>query len=108
MDIEHSELIWLDEQYEVTLDDLVELSGMSLEELNVLVESGALIPNNLDASINAESWHFNCQCIKTIRTLSRLKEAFELEQNSLGLMMVFLERIEKLEYKLSEFNHFKQ
>jgi chaperone modulatory protein CbpM len=108
MDIEHSELIWLDEKHEVTLDELVEISGMPLEELTVLVESGALIPNNLDASINAEAWHFNCQCIDTIRTLSRLKQAFELEQNSLGLMMVFLERIQKLEYKLSELNHFKQ
>lgn len=107
MVIEHSETIWLDEQYKVTLDELVELSGLPIQELNVLVESGALIPNNLDANSN-EVWHFNCNCIEIIRTLSRLKDAFELEQNSLGLLMVFLERIQKLEYKLSELERLKQ
>ncbi len=50
MNIEYSELMWLDEQHEVSLDELVELSGLSLQELQLLVESGALIPNNLTHS----------------------------------------------------------
>ena len=103
MNIEHSELIWLDEQHEVTLDELVELSGLSLQELQLLVESGALLPNNSAA----KTWHFSSHCIVSIRTLSRLKQDFELEQNALGLMLVFLERIRKLEFKLRELDHTK-
>lgn len=103
MDIKDNEIIWLDAQYEVTLEELVELSGLPLQELNVLVESGALTPNNLYTNSN-EFCYFNCSCIETIRTLSRLKKAFDLEQNSLGLLMVFLERIQKLEYQLASLN----
>lgn len=101
MNIEHSELIWLDEQHEVTLDELVELSGLSRQELHQLVESGALIPNNQAA----DTWHFSSHCIVSIRTLSRLKQDFELEQNALGLLLVFLERIRKLEFELRELDH---
>jgi hypothetical protein len=36
----------------------------------------------------------------SIRTLSRLKHDFELDNNSLGLIMVFLERINALEAQL--------
>ena len=103
MNTEHSELMWLDEQHEVSLDELVELSGLSLQELQLLVESGALVPNNLTSN----TWHFSSHCIVSIRTLSRLKQDFELEQNALGLMLVFLERIRKLEFKLRELDHTK-
>jgi chaperone modulatory protein CbpM len=103
MTIEHSELIWLDEQHEVTLDELAELSGLSLQELKMLVESGALTPSNLAAS----TWRFSGHSIVSIRKLSRLKQDFELEQNALGIMLIFLERIRKLEYKLSNLNHTK-
>lgn len=103
MNTEHSELIWLDEQHEVTLDELVELSGLSQQELQLLVESGALLPNNPAA----DTWHFSSHCIVSIRTLSRLKQDFELEQNALGLMLVFLERIRTLEFKLRELDHAK-
>jgi chaperone modulatory protein CbpM len=110
MNTEHSELIWLDEQHEVTLDELVELSGLSQHELQLLVESGALIPNKPVPDNPAEdqlisTWHFSSQCIVSIRTLSRLKNDFELEQNALGLLLVFLERIRKLEFKLRELDH---
>jgi chaperone modulatory protein CbpM len=104
MNIEHSELMWLDEQHEVSLDELVELSGLSLQELQLLVESGALVPNNLASN----TWHFSSHCIVSIRTLSRLKHDFELEQNALGLLLVFLERIRKLEIKLRELDHAKK
>ena len=107
MNIEHSELMWLDEQHEVSLDELVELSGLSLQELQLLVESGALVPNLVPNSLipnnlASDTWHFSSHCIVSIRTLSRLKQDFELEQNALGLMLVFLERIRTLEYKLRE------
>jgi chaperone modulatory protein CbpM len=104
MNIEHSELMWLDEQHEVSLDELVELSGLSLQVLQLLVESGALVPNNLASN----TWHFSSHCIVSIRTLSRLKHDFELEQNALGLLLVFLERIRKLEIKLRELDHVKK
>ena len=103
MMVEHSELMWLDEQHEVSLDELVELSGLSLQELQLLVESGALVPKNQAA----ETWHFSSHCIVSMRTLSRLKQDFELEQNALSLMLIFLERIHTLEFKLRELNHTK-
>ena len=103
MNIEPTELMWLDEQHEVSLDELVELSGLTLQELQLLIESGALVPNNLAAS----TWYFSSHCIVSIRTLSRLKQDFEIEQNALGLMLVFLERIRVLEFKLRELDHTK-
>lgn len=96
MNIEHSELIWLDEQHEVSLDELVELSGLSRHDLQQLVEIGALMPNNLIS----DNLHFSSHCIVSMRMLSRLKQDFELEQNALGLILVFLERIRELESKL--------
>ena len=111
MNIEYTELMWLDEQHEVSLDELVELSGLSLQELQLLVESGALVPNlvpnKLAPNLASDTWHFSSHCIVSIRTLSRLKQDFELEQNALGLMLVFLERIRKLEFKLRELDHTK-
>jgi chaperone modulatory protein CbpM len=105
--IEQTELIWLDAQHEVSMDELAELSGFSLEELHLLVESGALIPNNQTENKLSDSWYFNSHCVVSIRTLLRLKHDFELEPNALSLMLVFLERIRILELKLREFDHTK-
>jgi len=99
MNVEYSELLMLDEHQDITLYELVDLSGMPVETFIVLVESGALVPKN-DESDNQETWQFSCQCVATIRMLSRLKQAFDLEENALGLMMVLLERIQKLENQM--------
>jgi chaperone modulatory protein CbpM len=96
MNIAHSEFVWLDERHEVSLEELAALSGLTLPELHLLVDNGALVPNNPEA----ESWHFSSHCIVSIRTLSKLKQDFELEQNALALTLVFLERIRKLEMEL--------
>jgi len=101
MNIEHSELLWLDEDHQVTLHELIELSGLSPEELHQLVESGALTPSNPTAdSLTADNWLFSSHCIVSIRTLSRLKHDFELEPNAFALTLVFLERIRTLEFQL--------
>jgi hypothetical protein len=109
MQIDQTELIWLDEHHEVSLDELIELSGLSQKELRHLVEIGALTPNKpAEDNVTTNDLRFSSQCIVSIRTLSRLKHDFELEQNALGLMLVFLERIRNLELQLSAFNPTKQ
>ncbi|MDP1660212.1 MAG: chaperone modulator CbpM [Methylotenera sp.] len=100
MNIDFSELIWLDDQHEVSLDELIELSGLTQQELRHLVESGALIPNNPAD----DDWQFNSHCVVSVRTLSRLKQDFELEPNAFALTLVFLERIRTLELQLQELN----
>ncbi len=108
MTTEQTELIWLDEQHEVSLNELIELSGLSLEELHLLVECGALTPNNTNAEkLTADAWQFNSHCLVSIRTLSRLKHDFELEPNALGLTLVFLERIRTLEFQLHQLKRTK-
>jgi chaperone modulatory protein CbpM len=98
MNIDYSELMWLDHHHAVSLEELAELSGLAQEELRQLVESGALIPN----STSDENLYFNSHCVISIRTLSRLKQDFDLEPSAFGLTLVFLERIRKLELQLRE------
>ncbi|MDI1310373.1 MAG: chaperone modulator CbpM [Methylotenera sp.] len=100
MNIEFNELVWLDHHHEVSLIELVELTGLSEEELQHLVDSGALVPTNPDET----SLNFSGHCVISIRTLSRLKQDFELEPNAFALTLVFLERIRTLESKLQTFN----
>ena len=103
MNIDFTELVWLDHHHEVSLDELAELSGLAQVELRQLVESGALTPINPDE----EAWSFSGQCVVSIRTLSRLKQDFELEPNAFALTLVFLERIRRLELKVQELNPLK-
>lgn len=101
-----TELIWLDEHHQVTLEELLALSGLSHAELNMLVESGALIPNNANTSdLKSDALQFSSHCLVSIRTLSRLKQDFELEPNALSLTLVFLERIRTLEFQLQQMQH---
>lgn len=104
MNIDFSELIWLDDQHEVSLDELIELSGLTQQELRHLVESGALIPNNPAD----DDWHFNSHCVVSVRMLSRLKQDFELEPNAFALTLVFLERIRTLELQLVDSDRTKK
>lgn len=114
MQTESNELIWLDEHHEVSMLELVELSGLSLGELQYLLDIGALIPNALapnssapnksaEADLALNELRFSSHTLVSVRTLSRLKFDFELEQNALGLMLVFLERIRNLELQLHAF-----
>lgn len=104
MSMNESELIWLDEQHEVSMRELVSLSGLTEEEVRQLVEIGALTPTIADKP-NVDTWSFSSHCIVSIRQLSRLKQDFELEQNALGLTLIFLERIRTLECELSNLTH---
>ncbi len=98
------DLILLNEHHTLSLDELIKLSGLSQATLQLLVENGALVPNHLPEAIasnnNINTWHFSSHHLVSIRTLSRLKRDFELENNSLSLILLYLERIRTLEAQL--------
>jgi len=106
MKTESAEIIWLDQHHKLSLHELNTLSGLALPELKQLVENGALRPNNaLSAAMSLEDCQFNSHYLLLLRTLSRLQQDFELDYNALGLTLVFLERIRRLEQQLSAIRH---
>lgn len=109
MTIENTNTIWpdlvvLNEHHLLSFEELIALSGLSQSELHQLVENGALTPEHLietsHNNTNINTWHFSSHHLVSIRQLSRLKHDFELESNSLSLILLFLERIRKLEKQL--------
>ena len=97
MNIEHADALWLDKRAEITLEELVELSGLPQEVLIELVECGVLVPAESGAGR-----HFTVECISTVRTAGRLHDDFELDANALALALRLLERIRELESQLRE------
>jgi len=93
MRIELTEAVWLEENGELDLDELVQLSGLPPEVLSELVESGVLAP----ISPSEPQWRFTAACITTVRTAGRLRTDFDLDANALALVIRLMNRIEELE-----------
>jgi chaperone modulatory protein CbpM len=98
MRIELSELTWLEEQRDVTLAELAELSGFSEEELRELETCGAIAP----VDPGGTPPKFGMQCIVATRTAYRLRNDFELDAQGLAVALALLERIGTLEAELRE------
>jgi chaperone modulatory protein CbpM len=100
MRVELTELYWLEEQRDVTLAELAELSGFSEEELRELEACGAIAPVDPDA----EPPRFGSQCIVAVRTAHRLRADFELDTQGLAVALALLERVNALEAELRGLN----
>lgn len=106
---ETADLIELNEQHALSFDELIKLSGLSQATLQLLVENGALTPSHLNKATgnlsNKNTLYFSSHHLITIRTLIRLQHDFELENNSLCLIMLYLQRIQTLETQLKYLNN---
>ena len=104
MKVELTDAQWLHEHAEISIEELAELSGLSAELLRELVDYGALVPINAQVPINVESaqWSFTADCIVAVRTVSRLREDFDLDANALSVALMLIERIHGLEAQLRE------
>lgn len=113
MKTEDIDLTWLDSHHKLSFEELIKLSGLSQATLQLLVENGALAPDQFKTpdylnkaaadnpdTVNTNTWFFSGHHLVSIRTLSRLQRDFELENNSLCLIMLYLERINELEAQL--------
>jgi chaperone modulatory protein CbpM len=95
--IESSTALVLDDSGTITVAELVERSGLSQDELEVLVDCGALEPRERGAA----SWRFSAHCVVTARTARRLRDDFALEDtHALALLLRLMQRIEALESEL--------
>jgi chaperone modulatory protein CbpM len=96
MKVELTDAQWLSEHAEVSVEELAELSGLSPELLRELVDYGALIPTNIQSA----QWTFTAECVVAVRTVSRLREDFDLDVNALSVALMLIERIHGLEAQL--------
>lgn len=86
----------MEEQYHISISELVHLSGLSSAEIEELVDFGVFEPQG-SAPV---SWLFSTQCIATARVAYRLRNDFELNTAGIALALTYLERIQNLEARL--------
>ena len=98
MKVELTDAQWLHEHAEVSLEELAELSGLSPELLRELIDYGALTPTDAQSA----QWSFTADCVVTVRTVSRLREDFDLDANALSVALALIERIHGLEAQLQQ------
>ena len=100
---EASGVLWLDEHHEISLAEFVELSGLSVADLQHLIDCEALLPVTAAepaAAEDAADTRFSAQYLTLARAASRLRNDFDLDTNGLTLTMRLLNRIQELEAEL--------
>jgi chaperone modulatory protein CbpM len=97
MQTDSNNTFWLDPSQRVSIHDLVNLSGLSENEILQLVDAGTLIPSDL----NETTWTFSAECVVTVRKAARLRDDLELDPHALALTLTLLEQIRTLETELA-------
>jgi chaperone modulatory protein CbpM len=95
MMIHPSDLIWLNESDVCSIEQLVEVSGLSLDEIQELVQNGAIVPVD-----DKKPPSFHLHYIVDARTARRLRDDFELDRHGMALALMLLRRIHELESRL--------
>lgn len=91
-----TEYLWLDARETVTVAELSRICGLSPEELNELVDYGALAP--LDAARPERL--FSAEHVTPLRTAGRLRSDFDLDLFTVAILLDYLNRIDALEHQL--------
>ena len=99
MKLESTSALLLDESGAVSITQLVEQSGLSESDLQVLVDCGALMPRDAGAT----TLTFSSRCVVTARTARRLRDDFALDDaHAVAIVLRFHERIDALERELRQ------
>ena len=95
--IETTTAFFLDDDGTVTAAQLVEQTGLTADELETLIDSGAIAPRDVAAA----TWTFSARCVVTARTARRLRDDFALDDaHAVAVLLRFMQRIEELERAL--------
>ena len=98
MNLDHVEVVRLDEQPDVSISELAAVSGLLESELQELVDYGVITP--VDEATEAAM--FRAQRIVTTRVAFRLRCAFDLDVQGLAVTITLLQRVEELKADLAQ------
>ena len=97
-----AEILWLGEHSYCRIEHLAEVSGLSIEDIEDLVETGVIAPTVLASTVDeAAPRSFTVSCIVTVKTARRLRDDFQLDRHGLALALRLMQRIEALEQELN-------
>lgn len=87
------DVAWLDAREVIPLTELARICALSPDELDELVDYGALVP--LEHA--RQERLFSAECVMPLRTAGKLRQDFDLDLFTVGLLLGYLNRIEALE-----------
>ena len=96
MKIDVADSIWLNDTDVCSVEQLVEMSGLSMEEIADLIECGIITP--VDAFV--QSKNFQIRAVIIAKTARRLRDDFQLDRYGMTLALALLRRIDVLEEEL--------
>jgi hypothetical protein len=91
-------LQFLDDNSRLHLTEMLQLTGFSRDELQALVESGALEPDGLQA----DAWTFPARTALIARRAYGLHMEFELDTQATSLVLGLIERMDEMERRMRE------
>jgi chaperone modulatory protein CbpM len=103
MHIETSEAISIEMHHELSIEELAELSRLSVGELLELQHSGVIAPTDSTALVP----RFCATCLLTTRTACRLRDDLELDMRGIAVAMALIERVRELEIQLRQLHAMK-
>jgi len=92
-----TESIWLNTSDICSFEHVLEVSGLSAQELRELIDTGVIEPSNDDPG----DYFFQTQCIVVARKAKRLRDDFELDTQGLALALNLLRRVDDLEAEIT-------
>lgn len=90
------DVTWLDAHEALSLAELACVCALSAEEIDELVDYGALVP--LEPATPAR--RFSADSVMPLREASRLRVDFDLDLFTVAIVLGYLRRIETLEARL--------
>jgi len=97
MKMNASEWVWLNNHDVCSARNLIEVSGLSSEEFDELVDVGVIEP--VDETAQVKSFHL--RYVVTVNTARRLRDDFDLDLNGVALAMTLVRRIDELHEELA-------
>lgn len=97
MNLPASDSIWLSETGVCRIEHLVEVSGLSLEEVQDLLHTGVIAPTQSDV----QPFFFELRHVMTVKTARRLRDDFQLDANGVALALTLVRRIDELEAQVA-------
>ena len=95
--MENAQFTLLDFAAVCPLDHQLDVSGLTREELTLLVDTGVIVPVDATAQTAAFPLHY----IVVANTARRLRDDFELDAHGLALALTLLRRMRETEAELA-------